>query len=161
MFSSVKQYSDLVLQVLWEIFGNIEEYSYFTVGVIEPLVSSSDQEDRMYWGGQRSERWVAGTYSASPWRAGHHGDFDWWEGKDSHWRWPRWVHVLSIIPRWYCISLKTYWLFYIKWGSRGGVVVKLLVFGARGPGFNSLPWPLRFQRLFISCFQVAIWLKYR
>ena len=31
----------------------------------------------------------------------------------------------------------------------------------RGPGFNSRPRHLNFPRLVISCFQVAIWLKYR
>ena len=46
-------------------------------------------------------------------------------------------------------------------GSSGGRVVKLLACGARGPGFNSRPRHLNFQRLVISCFQVSIWLKYR
>ena len=44
--------------------------------------------------------------------------------------------------------------------TSGGRVVKLLACGARGPGFDSLPRHLNFQRLVISCFQVAIWLKY-
>ena len=43
-------------------------------------------------------------------------------------------------------------------GSGGGRVVKLLACGARGPGFDSRH--LNFQRLVISFFQVAIWLKY-
>ena len=46
-------------------------------------------------------------------------------------------------------------------GSGGGRVVKLLACGARGPGFDSRPRHLNFQRLVISCFQVATWLKYR
>ena len=46
-------------------------------------------------------------------------------------------------------------------GSGDGRVVTLLACGARGPGFDSLPRHLDFQRLVISCFQVAIWLKYR
>ena len=33
--------------------------------------------------------------------------------------------------------------------------------GARGPGFDSRTRHLNFQRLVISCFQVAIWLKYQ
>ena len=45
--------------------------------------------------------------------------------------------------------------------SRCGRVVKLLTCGTRGPGFDSRPSHLNFQRLVISCFQVAIWLKYR
>ena len=40
-------------------------------------------------------------------------------------------------------------------------VVKLLACGARGPGFDSRPRHLNFQRLDISCFQVKIWLKDR
>ena len=47
-----------------------------------------------------------------------------------------------------------------KKGSSGGRVVKLLTCGARsGVGFPASP--LEFQRLVISCYQVAIWLKYR
>ena len=46
-------------------------------------------------------------------------------------------------------------------GSSGGRVVKLLACGARGPGFDSRPCHLNFQRLVISCFQVEIWLKDR
>ena len=46
-------------------------------------------------------------------------------------------------------------------GSSGGRVVKLLACGARGPGFDSRPRHLNFQRLVISCFQVEIWLKDR
>ena len=46
-------------------------------------------------------------------------------------------------------------------GSSGGRVVKLLACGARGPGFDSRPRHLNFQRLVISCFQVEIWLKNR
>ena len=45
--------------------------------------------------------------------------------------------------------------------SSGGRVVKLLACGARGPGFDSRPRHLDFQRLVISCFQVKIWLKDR
>ena len=45
--------------------------------------------------------------------------------------------------------------------SSGGRVVKLLACGARGPGFDSPPRHLDFQRLVISCFQVEIWLKDR
>ena len=45
--------------------------------------------------------------------------------------------------------------------SSGGRVVKLLACGARGPGFDSRPRHLNFQRLVISCFQVEIWLKDR
>ena len=45
--------------------------------------------------------------------------------------------------------------------SSGGRVVKLLACGARGPGFDSRPRHLNFQRLVISCLQVEIWLKYR
>ena len=45
-------------------------------------------------------------------------------------------------------------------GSSGGRVVKLLACGARWPGFDSRPRHLNFQRLVISCFQIAIWLKY-
>ena len=37
----------------------------------------------------------------------------------------------------------------------------LLACGARGPGFDSRPRHSNFQRFVISCFQVAIWLKYR
>ena len=43
----------------------------------------------------------------------------------------------------------------------GGRVVKLLACGARGPGFDSRPHHLNFQRLVISCFQVEIRLKDR
>ena len=43
--------------------------------------------------------------------------------------------------------------------SSGGRVVKHLACGARGPGFDSRPRHLNFQRLVISCFQVEIWLK--
>ena len=46
-------------------------------------------------------------------------------------------------------------------GSGGGRVVKLLACGARGLGFDSRPRHSKIQRLVISCFQVAIWLKYR
>ena len=46
-------------------------------------------------------------------------------------------------------------------GSSAGRVVKLLACGARGPGFDSRPRHLNFQRLVISCFQVEIWLKDR
>ena len=49
---------------------------------------------------------------------------------------------------------------YSSWSS-GGRVVKLLACGARGPGFDSRPRHLNFQRFVIYCFQVAIWLKYR
>ena len=49
----------------------------------------------------------------------------------------------------------------IHGGSSGGRVVKLLACGARGPGFDSRPRHLNFQRLVISCFQVEIWLKDR
>ena len=45
--------------------------------------------------------------------------------------------------------------------SCGDRVVKLLACGARGPGLDSRPLHLNFQRLVISCLQVAIWLKYR
>ena len=45
--------------------------------------------------------------------------------------------------------------------SSGGVVVKLLACGAIGPGFDSRPRRYDFQRLVISCFQVAMWLKDR
>ena len=45
--------------------------------------------------------------------------------------------------------------------SSGGQVVKLLACGAGGPGFDSRPRHLNFQRLIISCFQVEIWLKDR
>ena len=38
---------------------------------------------------------------------------------------------------------------------------KLLACVARGPGFDSRPRHLNFQRLVISCFQVEIWLKDR
>ena len=48
----------------------------------------------------------------------------------------------------------------VWWGSSGGRVVKLLACGARGPGFDSRPRHLNFQRLAISCFQVVIRLKY-
>ena len=47
----------------------------------------------------------------------------------------------------------------MKLGSSGGRVVKLLACGARGPGFDSRPRHLNFQRLVISCFQVEIWPK--
>ena len=46
----------------------------------------------------------------------------------------------------------------VGWGGR---VVKFLACGARGPGFDSRPRHWNFQRLVISCFQVAILLKYR
>ena len=45
--------------------------------------------------------------------------------------------------------------------SSGSRVVKLLACRARGPGFDSRPRHLNFQRLVISCFQVEIWLKGR
>ena len=45
--------------------------------------------------------------------------------------------------------------------SSGGRVVKLLACGTRGPGFDSRPRHLDFQRLVISCFQVEILLKDR
>ena len=59
------------------------------------------------------------------------------------------VHVLhnQAVPQWY--------------GSSVGRVVKLLACGARGPGFDSRPRHLNFQKLVISCFQVEIWLKDR
>ena len=38
---------------------------------------------------------------------------------------------------------------------------KKLACGARGPGFDFRPRHLDFQRFVISCFQFAIWLKYR
>ena len=38
-------------------------------------------------------------------------------------------------------------------GSSGGRVVKLLACGVKGPGFDSRPGHLNFQRLVISCFQ--------
>ena len=41
-------------------------------------------------------------------------------------------------------------------GNSGDRVVKLLACGARGPGFDSPPRHLDFQRLVISCFQVEI-----
>ena len=44
--------------------------------------------------------------------------------------------------------------------SSGGRVVELMACGAGGPGFDSRPRHLNFQRLVISCFQVAIWLKH-
>ena len=48
--------------------------------------------------------------------------------------------------------LENYWPFFnFSWGSSG----------ARGPGFDSPPRHLNFQRLVISCFQVEIWLKDR
>ena len=46
-------------------------------------------------------------------------------------------------------------------GSGDGRVIKLLACGTIGPGFYFRPRHLNFQRVFISCFQVAIWLKYR
>ena len=49
--------------------------------------------------------------------------------------------------------------FKLTGGSSGCRVVKLLACGARGPGFDSRPRHLNFQRLVISCFQVEIWLK--
>ena len=52
-------------------------------------------------------------------------------------------------------------LLHVQGGSIGGRVVKLLTCGARGKGFDFRPRHLNFQRLVISCFQVAIWLKYR
>ena len=45
--------------------------------------------------------------------------------------------------------------------SSDGRVVKLLACGAKGPGFDSRPRHLNFQRLVISCFQFEIWLKDR
>ena len=45
--------------------------------------------------------------------------------------------------------------------SSGGRVVKLLACSSRGPGFDSRPRHLNFQRLVISCFKVGIWLKDR
>ena len=58
------------------------------------------------------------------------------------------------------LSTTTY-IYQFARRSSGGRVVKLLAFGAKGPGFDSRPRHLNFQRLVISCFQVAIWLKYR
>ena len=63
-----------------------------------------------------------------------------------------------------CDHLSVTWLLQWRWigspqfplGSRGGRVFKLLACGARGLGFNSRSRHLNF----ISCFQVAIWLKY-
>ena len=46
-------------------------------------------------------------------------------------------------------------------GSSGDRVVKLLACGAKRPGFDSRPRHLNFQGLVISCFQVAMLLKYR
>ena len=40
-------------------------------------------------------------------------------------------------------------------------LVKPLACRARGPGFDSRPRHLNFQRLVISCLQIVIWLKYR
>ena len=55
------------------------------------------------------------------------------------------------------------WIQLVAWlvDRSGGRVVKVLACGARGPGFDSRPRHLNFQRLVISCFQVAIWLKCR
>ena len=44
-------------------------------------------------------------------------------------------------------------------GAAVAKLVKLLACRARGPGFNSRPRHLNFQRLVISCFQVEMWLK--
>ena len=49
-------------------------------------------------------------------------------------------------------------LYLPRWSS-GDRVVKLMACGARGPGFDSRPCHLNFQRFFISCFQVEVWLK--
>ena len=53
------------------------------------------------------------------------------------------------------------WLAYIEWRSSGDVVVKLLACGAIRSGVWFLISPRRFQRLVISCFQLAILPKYR
>ena len=58
-------------------------------------------------------------------------------------------------------GLRGFTLFQSHSRSSGGRVVKLLACGARGPGFDSRPRHLNFQRLVISCFQVEIWLKNR
>ena len=60
-----------------------------------------------------------------------------------------------------CLSVISHDLLTSALWSSGGRVVKLLACGARGPGFDSRPRHLNFQRLVISCFQVEIWLKYR
>ena len=50
---------------------------------------------------------------------------------------------------------------YIEWRSSGDVVVKLLACGTIRSGVWFLISPRRFQRLVISCFQLAILPKYR
>ena len=54
-----------------------------------------------------------------------------------------------------------FWLAYIEWRSSGDVVVKLLACWAIRSGVWFLISPRRFQRLVISCFQLAILPKYR
>ena len=59
-----------------------------------------------------------------------------------------------------------WWIYdqYVDWRIRhfflSNCLIKLLACGARGPGFDSRPRHLNFQRLVISCFQVAIRLEY-
>ena len=54
-----------------------------------------------------------------------------------------------------------YWLAYIEWRSSVDVVVKLLACGAICPEFDSWSRRYGFQRLVISCFQLAILPKYQ
>ena len=71
------------------------------------------------------------------------------------------IHIInSIRIKKFCIDLGIiiFLLINIIKGSR---VVKLSACGARGPGIDSRSRYLNFQRLVISCFQVAIWRKYR
>ena len=85
-----------------------------------------------------------------------------WDGISRHISSPI-VLKTQWISLWYfmfCVTMIVYQLFC---RSSGGRVVKILACGAKGPGFDSRPRHLNFQRLVISCFQVAIWLimKYR
>ena len=67
----------------------------------------------------------------------------------------------SFVPKLRPRFLWTPELLLLQWiRSSSGRVVKLLACGARGPEFDSLRRHLNFQRLVISCFQVAIRLKY-
>ena len=71
--------------------------------------------------------------------------------------------LLTSCSLWYPYVKKLHRVSYLAYGSgsSGGRVVKLFACGARGPGLDSRPRHLNFQRLVISCFQVEIWLKER
>ena len=72
----------------------------------------------------------------------------------------RLVGFFCILGVWFHVSLKSRTL-QDHHAAGMSKMDFLLACGARGPGFDSRPRHLNFQRLVISCFQVEIWLKDR